>query len=275
MEKRNVDIAVLSDVHLGTYGCHATELVAHLKSINPKLLILNRDIIDGWAFSKKYFPNSHMAVLSQFFKMMKNGTDVIYITGNHDEAFRNFTDFELGKLKLCNKHVLKLGDKKAWIFHGDVFDASVQHSKWIAKLGGKGYDLLIAINNLVNWFLEKIGREKYSFSKKIKNNVKKAVKYIGDFELTASELAIENDFDYVICGHIHQPQIREVVGKKGKCMYLNSGDWVENLSALEYHNGDWKLFVYEEEKHTLMDEEPEEMKEIDSAEMMKIVTQIV
>jgi UDP-2,3-diacylglucosamine pyrophosphatase LpxH len=168
-----------------------------------------------------------------------------------------------------------LENQKAWIFHGDVFDASVQHSKWIAKLGGKGYDLLIAINNLVNWGLEKMGREKYSFSKKIKNNVKKAVKYIGDFELTASELAIENNFDYVICGHIHQPQIREVVTKKGKCTYLNSGDWVENLSALEYQNGEWKMFVYEDEKHNLLDEEIDEMKEINSAELMKIVTQIV
>ncbi len=127
----------------------------------------------------------------------------------------------------------------------------------------------------MNWGLEKMRREKYSFSKKIKNNVKKAVKYIGDFELTASELAIENEFDYVICGHIHQPQIREVVNKKGKCIYLNSGDWVENLSALEYHNGEWKLFVYEDEKHNLLDEEIDEMKEINSAELMKIVTQIV
>ena len=101
------------------------------------------------------------------------------------------------------------------------------------------------------------------------------MKYIGDFELTASELAIENNFDYVICGHIHQPQIREVVTKKGKCTYLNSGDWVENLSALEYQNGEWKMFVYEDEKHNLLDEEIDEMKEINSAELMKIVTQIV
>jgi UDP-2,3-diacylglucosamine pyrophosphatase LpxH len=104
----------------------------------------------------------------------------------------------LGNLKVCNKICLHIDDKKTWIFHGDVFDASVQHSKWIAKLGGKGYDLLIVINNIVNWFLEKMGKEKYSFSKKIKNNVKKAVKYIGDFELTASELAIDNHYDYVV-----------------------------------------------------------------------------
>ena len=273
--KREVEIVIISDVHLGTYGCKAKELLRYLNSIRPKTLILNGDIIDIWQFKKSYFPKSHLKVIKKLISFATKESEVFYITGNHDEAFRNFTDFELGKLKLCNKHVLKLGDERAWIFHGDVFDASVQHSKWIAKLGGKGYDLLIAINNLVNWFLEKIGREKYSFSKKIKNNVKKAVKYIGDFEQTASELAIENHFDYVICGHIHQPQMREVTNKKGKCIYLNSGDWVENLSALEYHNGEWKLFVYEDEKHTLINEESDELKEIDSVELMKIVTQMV
>lgn len=273
--KRNVEIVIISDVHLGTYGCKAKELLRYLNAIRPKTLILNGDIIDIWQFKKSYFPKSHLKVVKKLISFATKGTDVFYITGNHDEAFRSFTDFELGKLKLCNKHILKLGDKKAWIFHGDVFDASVQHSKWIAKLGGKGYDLLIAFNNLVNWALEKAGKEKYSFSGKIKNNVKKAVKYIGDFELTASELAIENQFDYVICGHIHQPQIREVRNKKGRCTYLNSGDWIESLSALEYHNDEWKLFFYDDEKHLLTDDDPDEMQEINSTLLMKLVTQVV
>ncbi len=116
----------------------------------------------------------------------------------------------------------------------------------------------------------KLGREKYSFSKKIKNNIKKAVKFIGDFERTASELAIENNFDYVICGHIHQPQIREVSTSKGSCMYLNSGDWIENLTALEYNKGSWEIYHYEND--LLLDlitdlpepiKVPEEYKEID------------
>ena len=128
----------------------------------------------------------------------------------------------------------------------------MQHSKWIAKLGGKGYDLLILINTLVNWFLQKLGKEKYSFSKKIKNNVKKAVKFIGDFELTASELAIDNQYDYVICGHIHQPQIREISNKNGSCIYMNSGDWIENLSALEFQNNQCTIFYFEDNKKELM-----------------------
>lgn len=271
--KRNVDLVVISDVHLGTYGCKAKELLRYLNSIQPETLVLNGDIIDIWQFKKSYFPKPHLKVIKKIISFATKMTDVYYITGNHDEMFRKFTDFELGKLKVCNKLCLEKDDKKTWIFHGDVFDASVQHSKWIAKLGGKGYDTLIVINNVVNWLLDKMGKEKYSFSKKIKNNVKKAVKYIGDFELTASELAIDNGYDYVICGHIHQPQIREVKNKKGSCTYLNSGDWIENLSALEYHNKEWKIFHYEDHKHLLKDDESEEFQEMNSSELMKIVTQ--
>lgn len=248
---RNPEIVVISDIHLGTYGCKAKELMKYLQVIKPKVLILNGDIIDVWQFKKSYFPKSHLKVVKKLINFATKGTKVYYITGNHDESFRKFTDLELGNLKLCNKLNLEIDNKKAWFFHGDVFDASVQHSKWIAKLGGKGYDLLIQINNAVNWVLIKMGREKYSFSKKIKNNVKKAVKYIGDFELTASELAIENQYDYVICGHIHQLQIRKIETKKGSCMYLNSGDWIENLSALEYDNGVWKIVYFDEIKDQL------------------------
>ncbi|MGL6128357.1 UDP-2,3-diacylglucosamine diphosphatase [Chryseobacterium artocarpi] len=270
--KRNVELVVISDVHLGTYGCKAKELLRYLNSIQPKTLVLNGDIIDIWQFKKSYFPKPHLKVIRKILSFATKNTDVYYITGNHDEMFRKFTDFELGKLKVCNKICLAIDEKKTWIFHGDVFDASVQHSKWIAKLGGKGYDLLIIINNVVNWFLEKMGKEKYSFSKKIKNNVKKAVKYIGDFELTASELAIDNQYDYVVCGHIHQPQIREFINKKGSCTYLNSGDWIENLSALEYNDKEWKIFYYDDHKHLLKDDESEEIPEMDNSALLKIVT---
>lgn len=255
---RTPKIVVISDVHLGTYGCKAKELLKYLQSIKPDILVLNGDIIDIWQFKKSYFPKSHLKVIKRLINLATKGTKVFYITGNHDESFRKFTDLELGNIKLCNKLTLNLNGKKAWFFHGDVFDASVQHSKWIAKLGGKGYDLLIQINNVVNWLLVKVGREKYSFSKKIKNNVKKAVKFIGDFEVTASELAIENGFDYVICGHIHQPQMRKVATRLGQCLYLNSGDWIENLSALEYESGSWSLVYYDDIKDDIEGILPEE-----------------
>jgi len=245
MLKRELDIAVISDIHLGTYGCQAKDLVHYLKSIKPEVLILNGDIIDIWQFRKSYFPKNHLKVLKQIIGMASKGTQVYYLTGNHDEALRKFSDVTLGNVTLADKLILELPEGKAWFFHGDIFDASIQSAKWLAKLGGWGYDILIMINSLMNWVLQKMGREKYSLSKKIKNSVKKAVKYIGDFEETAAELAIDMEYKYVICGHIHQPQIREISNKKGQCVYMNSGDWIENLTALEYVNQSWNLYYHD------------------------------
>lgn len=251
LKKRKVEVVVISDVHLGTFGCHAKELCHYLSTIKPKILILNGDIIDIWQFRKSYFPKSHLKVIKKIIDLASKGTEVYYITGNHDEMLRKFSDTKIGNFSIVDKLVLELDEKKAWIFHGDVFDASVQHSKWIAKLGGWGYDLLIVANRFVNWILQKLGKEPYSFSKRIKANVKKAVKFISDFELTASELAIENHYDYVICGHIHEPKMTRKVNKKGTTFYLNSGDWVENLTALEYNKKRWKLYRYDKDSNMI------------------------
>lgn len=242
--KRNVDLIVLSDIHLGTFGCHAQELLEYLTSVNPKKIILNGDIIDIWQFRKNYFPKAHLEIIKTLIEFSMTGTEIVYITGNHDEMLRKLSDFEIGNIKLVDKLILNLDGKKAWFFHGDVFDISIQNAKWIAKLGGWGYDVLILGNRVLNYFLLKFGKEKYSLSKKIKNSVKKAVKFIDDFEKTATDLAIENGYHYVICGHIHQPQVTRKVNNAGTCLYLNSGDWVENLTALEYHNHRWELFNY-------------------------------
>jgi UDP-2,3-diacylglucosamine pyrophosphatase LpxH len=246
MAKRDVDIVVISDVHLGTYGCHAKELLRYLKSIRPQKVILNGDIIDIWQFSKSYWPESHMKVVRRLLKFVTEGIPVYYLTGNHDEMLRKFADFNLGKFQLLNKLVLEVDDKKAWIFHGDVFDVTMQHSKWLAKLGAVGYDTLIVLNSMVNWCLTTLGRQKMSFSQRIKGKFKDAVKFINHFEQTAADLAVDKQYDYVICGHIHHAEIREVkaTDNPGSVLYLNSGDWVESLTALEYNHGKWEIFKY-------------------------------
>lgn len=271
MKKRKIELAVISDVHLGTYGCHADELITYLNSIQPKKLILNGDIIDIWQFSKRYFPPSHLKVLRKIIGMASKGTEVYYITGNHDEMLRKFSDTSMGNFKIMNKLVLNLDGKKAWIFHGDVFDVSIQNAKWLAKLGGYGYDLLILINSFLNWCLAKMGREKYSLSKKIKNSVKGAVKYINNFEKTAAELAIENEYDYVVCGHIHQPKKEIYENKHGSCTYLNSGDWVENLTALEYSFKRWRIYHYNHDRLSpfFVDED---LKEMDMNDLIASIT---
>lgn len=244
---RMVDLVILSDVHLGTYGCHAKELLQYLKTIEPGRVILNGDIIDMWQFSKRYWPHSHMQVVQHLTDWVAKGVPVYYITGNHDEMLRKFKGFSLGSFQICNKLLLQLPTGKAWIFHGDVFDVTMKHSKWLAKFGGKGYDWLILLNRWVNWVSESMGGGRISLSKKIKDNVKTAVKFISNFEEVAADLAIERGYAHVVCGHIHQPCIRRIDRPKGSVQYLNSGDWVENLTALEWHEGEWKLYKYEED----------------------------
>lgn len=246
--KREVDVVVLSDVHLGTIGCRAEELLKYLNSIQPKQLILNGDIVDIWQFSKRYWPKSHMRIVKHITSLLSKGIPVQYVTGNHDELLRKFEGFNLGGLSIVNKIILNLDGKKAWIFHGDVFDVTMQYAKWLTKLGSIGYDLLILINSGVNFFARMFGKEKVSLSRKIKNSVKSAVKYINSFEQTAADIAIEKGYDYVVCGHIHHPEMKEITNKNGSTRYLNSGDWIESLSALEYHQGKWSIYQYEEDQ---------------------------
>jgi UDP-2,3-diacylglucosamine pyrophosphatase LpxH len=249
LEKRKIDIAVISDVHLGTYGCRAVELSRYLSTIDPAILVLNGDIIDIWQFSKKYWPPAHMQVIKQITSMLSRGVKVYYVTGNHDEMLRRFENFSVGDLHIVNKLVIHhANNKKSWIFHGDVFDVTMQYSKWLAKLGAVGYDLLIAINSFINYISKVFGYGRISLSKKIKNSVKSAVKFINSFEQTAAAIAIEKGYDYVICGHIHQPCNRMIQTADGKVNYLNSGDWIENLSALEYQQERWSVYQYQQDK---------------------------
>lgn len=258
-KNREIPLVVLSDIHLGTYGCHAKELLQYLKSIQPKTLVLNGDIIDIWSFTKSYFPASHMKVLQQILKMSNQGTRVIYITGNHDEALRKYSDLILGNFELADKLIMELDGKKTWIFHGDVFDSSTKgYAKILAKVGGKGYDLLILINSFINWFLVLVGKEKRSYSKMIKDSVKKAVSFVSNFETTAAEIAIQKKYSYVVCGHIHKPQMKEIKNEHGKVMYLNSGDWVENLTALEYKKKKWCIYQYKKEDYIDLENKEED-----------------
>lgn len=250
--KREIDIVVISDVHLGTYGCHARELLNYLKSIKVDTLILNGDFIDMWQFRKRYFPREHMQVIQRVLKMASQGTKVYYITGNHDDPLRRYSDFSSGNVHLRDKLVLRLKDKNYWIFHGDIFDVFIRYSPFIARLGGKGYDLLIGLNRLINTWRQALGMPPMSFAKRVKYSVKEAVKFIGDFEETAIRLAAEEQYDYVICGHIHRPQMRSMEVKGKKVVYLNSGDWVESLTALEYKWGCWSIYEYDEVDYTLV-----------------------
>lgn len=247
MQKRPIEVAVISDLHLGTYACRAKEFVTYLKSISPRLLILNGDIIDGWQFSKHYFPGHHIAVIQEIFSLMSAGTRIIYITGNHDEALRRYSDLDLGSFQLMDKIVLEINGKMTWIFHGDVFDHTTKtQAKFWTRLGSNGYALLLGFNKLINRIAKFFGRQKLSLSGRIMNQFHKRFVKIDDFETMIGELAIEKKYDCVICGHIHQPQKRVISNDKGSVTYLNSGDWVEHMTALEYYDNDWQVYTHVE-----------------------------
>jgi UDP-2,3-diacylglucosamine pyrophosphatase LpxH len=215
-----------------------------------------------------------MQVIKEIFALLARGTKIVYITGNHDESLRRYSGLKLGNFQLVDKLILDIDGNKTWIFHGDVFDATTKGSaKIIAKLGGHGYDLLILFNRAINSILKFFGKEKMSLSKKVKNSVKKAIKWIGDFEQTAAELAIENEYTHVICGHIHQPQIKTIKTDKGEVIYMNSGDWIENLTTLEYSNNKWEIYHYDEEcAHALA---TTNIKDINKIPSLNVVTEEV
>ncbi|MDG5799600.1 UDP-2,3-diacylglucosamine diphosphatase [Marinilabiliaceae bacterium ANBcel2] len=252
---RKLKAVVISDAHLGTYGSKASQLYAYLRSIKPEILVLNGDIIDAWRFSRKYFPTDHLKVLRHLIKMIESGTRLIYIPGNHDEVARRFAGIEFNNFKVENKIVLTLDGTTTWIFHGDVFDVVLHHSKWLAKMGSMGYGILTAINKIVNSILRFFGKNKISLAGKIKDKVKGGSKdTVSNFESTVARLAIRKGYDYAICGHIHRPVKKRILTPRGAVTYINSGDWVDNMTALEYEDKDWHLRYWDKEMYDVVDD---------------------
>jgi UDP-2,3-diacylglucosamine pyrophosphatase LpxH len=248
--KRKVEICIISDVHLGTHACHARELNKYLNSIEPNILIINGDWLDIWNFSVGYFPQEHVENIFIVLDFARKGIPVYYITGNHDDSLRNFSGYSFDVLELRDEIILEIDGKRHWIFHVDKYDLSVGGSaRWLAQAGGRYYDNIFRLNRYINQIRREYGKEDILISKYLKDKIKDFIKAkIQDFEDIAIDIAIEEKYDYVICGHIHKPQMRAIEKENGSTFYLNSGDWIENLTALEYNNQKWDLFYY---KHDL------------------------
>lgn len=243
MSKLHYDTIIISDCHLGSRGSQAERLLEFLESIKCDNLILNGDIIDGWRLKKDfYFPQSHLDVIRKIMKMAKKGTNVTYVTGNHDEFLRNITDLnaEFSNIKIVDKTETQIGDKKFMVVHGDVFDLIMQNYKWLAFIGDSLYSLLLRLNSFVNWWRRTFKLNRWSLSKYVKHKVKKASNYISKFETVACKYARDNGYDGIICGHIHKHEIREIDGTT----YINSGDWVEMCSAVLIKDGNVEIKEY-------------------------------
>lgn len=248
MKKRKLEIAVISDIYLGTHGCYADELLSYLSSIDPNMLILNGGILDVKHFKTNSFPLSHQNVVKKIASMVSKGTKVFYITGSQDDISSSSTIMAFEGIKFCEKLILNLNGKKTWFFHGDILDTPLPHMRWIAKLGSPGYKMLFAINKVVRWIFKNRKKEEYPFFEKKKKNNAAGLRYSLGFERMVAALAIDDYMDCVVCGHTCQPKKQYVETSKGSTLYLNSGDWLENMTALEYSFNRWKLYRYKNDK---------------------------
>jgi UDP-2,3-diacylglucosamine pyrophosphatase LpxH/glycosyltransferase involved in cell wall biosynthesis len=234
----------LSDIHLGTIDSKATEVVNFLKHICCEKLVLNGDIIDGWALRRGgRWRSKHSRFIRKVLKMMeKDKTEVIYLRGNHDDILERFLPLAFGRLEIAKEHIHTAADGKRYlVVHGDGFDSVSTNYKWLAVLGSIGYDALLSFNRLYNRWRAWRGKEYFSLSKKVKARVKSAVSFVDRYEFLLQELARHKKCDGIICGHIHTPEDKQVE----EIRYLNSGDWVESLTAIiEHHDGRMELVEY-------------------------------
>lgn len=247
--RKHYKTIVLSDIHLGSEYSKSREVTNFLKSVNCDRLILNGDIIDGWQMQKssKHWKSEHTQFIKVIMKMMeKCDTDIVYIRGNHDDFLEKLIPFSLANIKIVRDFVLESGSKRYFVTHGDIFDTITTNMKWLAVLGDWGYTALLNINKYYNLYRQRRNLPYRSLSQKVKHSVKSAVNYISDFRTELVTLAKAQHYDGVICGHIHQAANEMCEG----IHYLNSGDWVESLSALtEDEQGNWNIEYYSEEKY--------------------------
>ena len=235
----------ISDLHLGTAGCKADFLLDFLDQNESDTLYLVGDIIDGWQLRKHWhWPRAHNDVVQRILRKARNGTRVVFVPGNHDEFAREFVGYAFGDIEVLDEdlHVTAQG-LRLLVLHGDQFDGVIQHGKWLARLGDTLYQTALWANHHFNRLRHRMGLHYWSLSQYLKHKVKNAVSFITDFEEALASEARRRGLDGVVCGHIHQPAMREVSG----ILYCNDGDWVESLSALaENHDGELVLLDWAE-----------------------------
>lgn len=236
VERRRYRSVFISDLHLGTPGCQAVELLAFLKDSPSDYLYLVGDIVDGWQLRRRwYWPQSHNDVVQKLLRRARKGCRVILVPGNHDEFARGFIGHQFGGIEVEEDAVHVTADgKRLWVTHGDYFDGVIQCAKWLAYVGDYLYEFTLRLNRHLNHLRARVGLPYWSLSAYLKHKVKKAVSFISDFEEAVAQEARRRGHDGVVCGHIHRAEMRDIEG----ILYCNDGDWVESRTALvEHHDG--------------------------------------
>ncbi len=234
----------ISDIHLGSKGAKALELLHFLSITHSKKLYLVGDIIDCWRLRRRwYWPQEHNDVMAKILEKSRAGTEVIYIPGNHDDLIRQFVEHKFGEIQIFmdDIHVTKNG-KKIWVMHGDLFDSIIQHARWLAFIGDGLYTILLGVNGILNAIRRLFRLEYWSLSKFLKQKVKQAVSFLSAFETGIMNETKKRGCDGVVCGHIHKAEIKLIDG----LIYANDGDWVESKTALiEDIEGEFLLISYD------------------------------
>lgn len=227
----------ISDVHLGTKGCNAELLIDFLDHTDSETMYLVGDIIDGWRLKKKfYWPAEHNDIVWRVLKRARRGTRIVYIPGNHDEMFRQFTGLSFGGVEIRRVAFHDTADgRRLMVLHGDEFDAVMLAHRWLAFVGDALYHFIMGLNHWVNLVRRKLGLPYWSLSKMAKHKVKNAVEFIGRYEQVVAKAAAERGVDGVVCGHIHTAEFREFTQHGKSIEYWNDGDWVEGCNALVEH----------------------------------------
>ena len=236
----------ISDVHLGTRGCNAEMLIDFLDSVDSETMYLVGDIIDGWRLKKKfYWPASHNDIVWRILKRARRGTRIVYIPGNHDEMFRQFTGLNFGGVEIRRAAFHTTADgRRLMVLHGDEFDTVMLAHRWLAFVGDALYHVLMGLNRRINAVRRRLDLPYWSLSKVAKHKVKNAVEFISRYEEVVSRAAAERGVDGVVCGHIHTAEIRDFDG----IAYYNDGDWVEGCTALvEHMDGRMEVLHWPEE----------------------------
>ncbi|MBM3486131.1 MAG: UDP-2,3-diacylglucosamine diphosphatase [Alphaproteobacteria bacterium] len=237
----------ISDVHLGTRGCQAELLIEFLRRNDCDRLYLVGDIIDGWRLQKNgFWPDTHNDVLQWVLRKASAGTDVVYLPGNHDEIARSWCELRFGGVTIVNEAVHETADGRRFlVVHGDEFDAIVKHARWLAHMGERAYQAATRCNLWLNAARRKLGFPYWSLAAYLKQVVKDALETIDKFERTLAEEARRRGFDGVVCGRVHHAAIRPIDG----VLYCNTGDWVENCTALvEDHGGRFEIVRWAEHR---------------------------
>jgi UDP-2,3-diacylglucosamine pyrophosphatase LpxH len=247
LKKRRINIAVISDVHLGNTACHAEELITYLNSIHPEILVLNGDFIDVGMEARNTFLPSHAKVIKKITGMAENGTLVYYLRGKHESKVNTIGNIPSCNFIITDNLMLQFDGKKAWFLPGDVFGSPLPYFDWLAKLGSFGHTYLQFANRIGKWRLALTGRYTKARAEHPPTKAKKA-RHALNFERTLVAMAVKKGYDFVVCGHLHLPKKEIHLTKNGQCTYLNSGDWVAHLTALEYSFKRWKIYRYQHDK---------------------------